>query len=395
MKRMVLYFVVLLVSTGTYPAWAQAKAQQQVADHMARALEYLRQKQPAQAIPEFKAVVALDPSNLNARANLGVLLYFSGNYKDAIPQFEAALKLDPNLAKIRSLLGTSEERIGDLQGAAENLSGAFEKIDEPKVRIETGLSLIETYAAMGRLDKAGSIAGELRNMAPEDPAVLATVYQIYSQLADEALLSLSVVAPESAQMHMMMAHELVQQGNNAAAILQYQEALKINPNLPGLHYEYAEMLHNSPEPKLQAQAEGEYKLALEVNPFDEKALRGLGELAMEQGDLKTAEIQERRAVALEPNDSEAKTDLAKVLIALNQKQQAMALLESAIALDPTNYTAHYRLSTLYRQMGRTADARKQIEEFQHYKQLKDKLGKIFQQMRTAEDVKAQSEGGMK
>jgi hypothetical protein len=31
-------------------------------------------------VSEFKAILALDPNNVDARGNLGVLLYFRGNY---------------------------------------------------------------------------------------------------------------------------------------------------------------------------------------------------------------------------------------------------------------------------------------------------------------------------
>ena len=46
--------------------------------------------------------------------------------------------------------------------------------------------------------------------------------------------------------------------------------------------------------------------------------------------------------------------------------------------DPTNMVAHYRLSGLYRRAGRTADAQRELDAFQHYKDVKDKLGKVIQ-----------------
>ena len=66
---------------------------------------------------------------------------------------------------------------------------------------------------------------------------------------------------------------------------------------------------------------------------------------------------------------------------LNQPEKALALLEQAVKLDPTNATAHFRLSTLYRQMGRTADAQRELEEYQKYKAMKEKLRETYRQMR--------------
>jgi len=43
--------------------------------------------------------------------------------------------------------------------------------------------------------------------------------------------------------------------------------------------------------------------------------------------------------------------------------------------------AHFRLSTVYRQMGRTADAKRELEEYQKYKDMKEKLRELYRQMR--------------
>ena len=50
----------------------------------------------------------------------------------------------------------------------------------------------------------------------------------------------------------MMAHELARQGNTDEAIANYREALKIDPNASGLHFELAEMLNSSSIPGGQA-----------------------------------------------------------------------------------------------------------------------------------------------
>ena len=56
-------------------------------------------------------------------ANLGVLLFFQGNYAEAIPQMRAALQLQPDLWKIEALLGIAEKRTRGSANSA-NQSGA-------------------------------------------------------------------------------------------------------------------------------------------------------------------------------------------------------------------------------------------------------------------------------
>src|ERR1700680_2367981 len=87
------------------PCLSQSAAshQQQIELHQRQAAEYLQAKKPELAIPEFRAIVALDPKNVDARGNLGVLLFFQDNYADAIPQLRAALKLKPRLWRIEAL----------------------------------------------------------------------------------------------------------------------------------------------------------------------------------------------------------------------------------------------------------------------------------------------------
>jgi predicted Zn-dependent protease len=85
---------------------------------------------------------------------------------------------------------------------------------------------------------------------------------------------------------------------------------------------------------------------------------------------------------MQPQDSDAETDLAIALISLGQPADAIALLQSALKDDPTNIIAHYRLSVQYRKAGRAADAQHEMDEYTHYKALKDKLGQVFQQIRT-------------
>jgi cytochrome c-type biogenesis protein CcmH/NrfG len=206
-------------------------------------------------------------------------------------------------------------------------------------------------------------------------------YRIYSDLAGRAMLTLALSDPGSAEMHQVMARELSRHGDTDPAIANYREAIAINPRLPGLHSELGDLRSHSPEKNLQAQAEAEFKAALEVNPRDEKAQLSLGMIAQKNADLKTALTDDSRALQLNPNDPDAYTELAKVLAMMNQREEAQQMFERAIQLDPTNYVAHYRLATMYRQQGKTDEAKQQVAEYLKYKRMKDQLEKIFHDMR--------------
>jgi hypothetical protein len=56
------------------------------------------------------------------------------------------------------------------------------------------------------------------------------------------------------------------------------------------------------------------------------------------------------------------------------------LLEHAAQMDPTNATIHFRLGTVYRRLGRDADAQREIEQYHKYKDLKEKLRETFREL---------------
>jgi tetratricopeptide (TPR) repeat protein len=373
----VLFWAVVFL--GLLPSVSQSNPsqQEQIKSHDRKAAEYLKENRPDLAVSEFRAIVALDPNNVDAHGNLGAVLFFQGAYADAIPELRAALKLRPTLWKTQALLGIGEKRTGDINGARHDLEKALPKVQDEKIRIETGMELIEIYSGKGDLDKAAVIVNDLRKLEPTDEALLYTAYRIYSDLAVESLLSLSVVDPNSARMHQAMAHELAKRGSTAEAIENYRAAVKIDPKLPGLHFELAEMLSTLSNPEGPQEAEKEYKAALESNPFDEQSECRLADIALKRGDLKEANERYTRALKLQPGDPEASIGLAKVLMTMDQPQKAEPLLQHALQLEPTSAVAHFRLSAIYRQTGRTADAKHELEEYQRYKKMKEKLREIY------------------
>jgi cytochrome c-type biogenesis protein CcmH/NrfG len=178
-------------------------------------------------------------------------------------------------------------------------------------------------------------------------------------------------------MHQLLAHEETRDGNSNAAIAEYRKAIAIDPHLPGVHFELAELLNTSADPAIKKEAEQQYRTALAENPQDEKAISRLGDIAAQKGDLKQDYADYAQAVALQPADANAKLGLAKALLEMNQDDKALELLEASEQLEPTNAVVHYRLATLYRKKGRAEDARREAELYKKYKDMKDKLRTLY------------------
>lgn len=349
--------------------------------HLALAQQYLQQKRPDLAIPELEAAVAIDPANTDTQANLGVLYYFGHNYAKAVPHLRAAVKAKPELWKIQALLGMGEARIGEKDASRADLEAAFPHLTEDKIENEVGEALLNAYTADGDLEKAANVVSAMLASRPTDPSLLFMAVRLYSDLADRSVLTLALAAPDSAQLHQVMARELARQGNDDAAIANYREAIRIAPQLAELHSELGLLLYGSSDARLKAEAEPELKTALQANPSDTRSEMTLAMIAEKRGDMKDAYARYSHVMEIDPNDSDACTGLAKLLVAMNQRDKARQLFERAIQLDPSNYIAHYRLSTLYRQAGRPDEAKQQAAEYLKYKQMKSKLEKIFHDMR--------------
>lgn len=379
--RSVTSLAAFAVAVTSLYSQSTADAQQQIEAHSRQAQQYLQNKRPDLAIGEFKAILAIDPQNLDARGNLGVLEYFQGEYAKAAADLHSALDINPSLGKLQALLGMSEKRIGENLKAQADLEKAFPQLQEQKLRVQAGLELIELDYALSDLGRAAEVVNVLRQLEPTDVDILYTAHRIYSELSDETMLSLALTAPDSARMHQLMAHELARQAKDDAAIANYRAALKIDPQRADIHYELAEMLNTQSSAAAQAEAEKEYKAALAGNPLDEKSEARLGDIALRRADPKSAMAYYSRALEMQPNDPDVNLGVAKVLMAMHQPQKAEPHLELAAQLEPFNPATHYRLGVLYRELGRASDAQRELAEFEKLKKMKNRLQEVYQEMR--------------
>ena len=392
------FFTLLLLPSVSLPVLCQTSPssshtqtspeqnkQDEINAHAKAAQQYLSEHRPELAIPELQKLVALAPDNVEARGNIGVLLFFRGEYKEAVPQLRAAIQLQPNLSRIQALLGIAEEHTSDFPNARKDLEASFPLLQDKKFKTQAGLELVGIYTQTGNLEEAAGVVGQLQKSDSENPEVQYAAYRTYADLAGESMLNLSLIAPDSAQMHQVMAHEETRLGNNNGAIANYRKAITIDSHLPGVHFELAELLNSSSDTKVKKEAEQEYRVALASNPMDEKSESRLGEIDAQNGNATKAYEEFSKAVELQPADSGAKLGLAKLLIDMNQSAKAIALLEQTVQLEPTNATAHYRLATLYREARRADDAKREVDLYRKYKDMKEKLRAIYKEMQIQSD----------
>jgi tetratricopeptide (TPR) repeat protein len=375
--------VILTLLAGALAATAAQTGSSHAAeihDHLRKAAEYLQAKDPNSAAKEFGAVLAFDPKNAAANANLGVIAFSQRDYPNAAQYLRKALASDPSLVKTQALLGICEKRLGD-PSARALLEKSFPKLKDKSMRLQVGLELAALYDQQGDPGATASVMRSLVDLDPDNVDVLFMAQRVYSELADDTLNKLAVLAPGSARMQQVIAERLVNGGDLQHAIQHYRKALQIDPHVPGVHFELGEaILQSSSDPARRPEAEKEFEAAEAMDGDAAKAECGLGGIAWSQSDLDRAFAHYQRAYKLNPNEIQAQLGLARILMMQQKPQQALPYLRAAIQLDPLNSEAHYRLASAYKSLQMDDPAQKEMHLFQEIKKSKDQVRELYRQM---------------
>jgi tetratricopeptide (TPR) repeat protein len=351
---------------------AQSSSQQSIHQHMERAQRLLAAGEVKAAAREFQTILAIDPDNIDARTNLGVLAYFQHDCGLAIPNLKKALSQRPSLFKVQALLGLCEEQGGNSASAVHDLEQSLPHLQDWKLMKLVGSQLVEIYYRKDDLNRAANVVAELQRVHPLDVDIAFMAYRIHTELAERARDTLALVAPDSARMHQLMAEEFVHKGFAALAITQYEKALAKNPALPGLHYELGEaIMQLSTSEDTLKRAEHEFRAALAENPKNAGALAKLGRIAFSRGNTTVAEQEYRQALALQPDQPDALKGMAEISSRQGQTEQAIDYLLRASQSAPFDENIYYRLASYYRKLGRTNEANQEMAKFKKIRAIKE------------------------
>ncbi|GAC1662533.1 MAG: hypothetical protein NVS9B4_16370 [Candidatus Acidiferrum sp.] len=377
-----------MASSQTLPSAApssaaalSSKKTSQIRDHLHAAQIHLQSNDTASAATELRAALVLDPHNVEALVNLGVVQMFQGDCTAASQNFTQALTSQPSLVKAKALLGICGRRLGDSRAKAL-LEGSFPKITSPQLHTQVGMELIGLYYTEDDPERAVAIVQQLVDSNPENVDILYIAQRLYGELAEDTLNKLAVLAPGSARMQQVVAERLVNAGDLKGASEHYRKALEINPRLSGAHYELAEaILESSPaDSAAQAEAEKELETVITSEGDSAKVQCELGRIAMLRADNASALSHYTRAFQLNPRDVGAQLGLGRVFMSLEKPEEARKYLELAVKSDPLNNEAHYHLAFAYKRLQMTEQSQKEMHLFQEIKKTKDKVKKLYQQM---------------
>ncbi len=166
------------------------------------------------------------------------------------------------------------------------------------------------------------------------------------------------------QVHIDFGRAFEAQGNADAAIVEYQDALKVveNKRRGPFRPDDEALAHRRIGGAMDrlgrfAQAETHYKKALKLSPKDPKAWNDAGYSYYLQGRWADAEHALKTAVRLAPNDERIRTNLGLTLAAEGRTKEALALLSQASG----EAIGHINLGYLLAANGQLDLARQQYE----------------------------------
>jgi tetratricopeptide (TPR) repeat protein len=312
----------------------------------------------AAATAKYEALLQVAPRLGPAYNNLGALYLRQREYKKAADVLARGLKIDPKMQTASALLGISLYEMGDYTAARRNLEAALRS--NPKDD-NAELFLANDLIKMGELDLAATHLKQLSQRQPQNQEIWYLLGKVHMQLSEQALSKLNEIDANSVWVHEISGEIMESMKNFDGAVLEYQKAVALAPQQPGVHY----LLGNAYW-SIQSwdQANREFYAELTNDPNNCMAHWKLGNILLEQHlSPEEALVNINKALARCADVTQARVDRARALIRLDRHADALPDLQAAEKSSPDESSIHFLLAQTYRALGRPKEARAQMEIF--------------------------------
>jgi Tfp pilus assembly protein PilF len=157
---------------------------------------------------------------------------------------------------------------------------------------------------------------------------------------------------ESAESAYLLGQSEYLNNNRVAAASHLARAVQLNPKLPGVHSLYGQVLRGNSQLE---EATAQFRLELEVNPYDFAANVEMSLLDKQDGKLDEAMFLIGRALQVRPGDPAALFQRASILFAQDRIEPSRQEFVSLLEKYPDYPEAHAALARVYYRMKRQAD----------------------------------------
>lgn len=352
-------------------------AQQPAASRRAEIATWAGRAQQAQqagnwstAEAAWRHVLSLDASAA-AWGNLGNVLKHEGRGREAIHAFREGLKLQPNLVGLQLDLALVYFGAGDFAHAIPPLQAFVAKNPDNLQGVELlGISQLnhaEYRPAVVSLEHAAKLEGT------PDVALLyalASAQTMAGQTgaAHQTLALMLQLGSDSAPLHLLLGEAEAHVSHIQQAMSEFQKALALDPRLPSVHLQMG---------LAQLKARN-YPAAVEQFSDELKLNAQCAECYFERGAAEFMQHQDGPAgrdftasIRLQPKNHDAWYYQARLQLRQGEKEQAVASLRKAIAVNGQQPASHYLLGRTLMTLGKQAEGKKELALADHLHQQED------------------------
>lgn len=302
------------------------------------------------ALAEARTALSIDPANAEAYRYLGLALYADGQYDAALHAFDESLSREPANSPINADvyfdMGVTHRDQGDLRRAAIDYRHAI-SLRPTYWEAHTNLGVV--LHDEGKLDEAVAEYRLAKRLNPDEVSIRSNLGNTLCDKAefDSAIAEfkeLYLQNPEWEGGHNCMARAYMSKSDYPDAIRELQAAIAANPAgaverrvlgqallLSGKNNEAIDVLRE----------------AIALNPASGLAHHYLGTALANTQQIIEAEREFREALRLEPT-AQNHYSLAACLMAENQYEEALAELEIASRMDPSENLYRARMQEIVR-----------------------------------------------
>ncbi len=290
--------------------------------HYELAKSYMALSMGNAAYPELLRTVALAPSNVKARIDLGNLQLAGGLLAPAVEQANAVLAVDPNNAEGYALLSNVAVKKGDRAQAKAQIQHALQ-IDPNRSEFHTALAMLESA---------------------DSPTSGAAEQELHKAIA---------LDPKAATAHLVLAEMLERKGDVAGAVQQDTAAVQNDPmnlrariSLAGAYLRAGD----------KAKAEKTLRQATEDFSDTKEGAELLSEYYGNTGQMETAEAAYADLVNKHPSSVALKVAYARILAMRNQIDKMRSLAQELSKKSGNNPGVQILNATLLMKDGKLNEA---------------------------------------
>ena len=349
----------LLLPALLLPA-QQAGREARVHDLLNHAMAAQQNGDTNRAIEDYRQALALEPSLLEARANLGAALAAASRFEEAIEEDRRVLAASPSNTGVRMNLALAFYKKGDMRSAHTELL----KIHQARpMDIAAAILLGYTDLKLNRPEEAAEMLAPLEktHASNSDLEYVYAYALILSNRQDAGLPKMEAVAEatRSAEAWTIAGSARLQRQEFKQAAADLDASLKLDPAFPG-----ANTLSGQAHDALgeTEAAELAFQKALQQNAMDPMANLYLGALRLKQHDLQNARPLLELALQLQPALPQARLQMAKLNSMEGRYDEAATALEALEKDDPNWLDPHVELAAVYYRLHRPEDGQREREQ---------------------------------